>query len=246
MYDLVDTTGGHLALVELFGQRAGIYTTGGDLKTPLHIPGRPLLRDIARQGRILFITDSESNIHLLHDNGTYLRSVTSGIKRAYGLAVSDSTFWVTTFTEGVHALTFDSDYVITARETFLPPDSDCMEPAGVAVMGDSVALACSLSHTVNLYTKAASPALPPLGGWGDKDGQLQNPMDVAMDTQGRIYVADSYNQRVVFYSGAGVFLGSLVSHNDGLRGNPVGLFVSNQKLYVTTTEPNRLYVVHLN
>jgi DNA-binding beta-propeller fold protein YncE len=49
------------------------------------------------------------------------------------------------------------------------------------------------------------------GQYGSADGQLNQPNDVAVDRQGRVYVADSHNHRVQVFAEDGRFLAQIDS-----------------------------------
>ncbi|MHC5112213.1 MAG: PKD domain-containing protein, partial [Planctomycetota bacterium] len=69
------------------------------------------------------------------------------------------------------------------------------------------------------------------------------PMSVGTGTSGKVYVADSYNHRIVIYSGDGEFLGEWGTHGggDGQFNIPHGLAVApNGNVYVSDTLNNRI------
>ena len=52
-----------------------------------------------------------------------------------------------------------------------------------------------MRHTVNVYDKDGK-YLFEFGGLGWGEGWFQYPKDIAIDSQGRIFVADTFNDRV--------------------------------------------------
>jgi DNA-binding beta-propeller fold protein YncE len=62
-------------------------------------------------------------------------------------------------------------------------------------------------------------ALAAWGSYGDGPGQLNNPKGIAVDGQGNVYVADSYNHRVMVFDSGGQFL-----RQWGGQGNAAGQF----------------------
>ena len=84
-----------------------------------------------------------------------------------------------------------------------------------------------------------------LGQWGSEgagDGQFEEPLGVALDVVGDVYVADSQNQRVQKFSGAGAYLtqfGTPGSGNGQLN-TASGVAVDASGLvYVTDTNNHR-------
>jgi DNA-binding beta-propeller fold protein YncE len=53
------------------------------------------------------------------------------------------------------------------------------------------------------------------GSFGSADGQLNYPKDLALDAEGNVYVADSYNHRVQVFDGQGRFLRKWGSQGSG-------------------------------
>ena len=53
------------------------------------------------------------------------------------------------------------------------------------------------------------------GVHGSGDGEFDTPWDVAVDTSGNVYVADTINDRIQKFSSNGNFIGSWVSFGSG-------------------------------
>lgn len=83
-------------------------------------------------------------------------------------------------------------------------------------------------------------------GYGAKpEQQLKQPSDVAFDKQGRIYIADTGNQRILVFSSQGKFLFKFgrKGTNPGEFINPLGVTVDkNNKIYVADQERNKVIV----
>ena len=81
------------------------------------------------------------------------------------------------------------------------------------------------------------------GSSGSGDGQLNGPADVAVDSFGNVWVADTFNNRVEEFSSTGTFLqsfGSLGTGN-GQFNEPNGVAVdSSGNVWVVDRENNRV------
>jgi sugar lactone lactonase YvrE len=94
-------------------------------------------------------------------------------------------------------------------------------------------------HSADLIINAASTP-------GSGTGQLRLPLDVDVDSRGRIYVADSGNHRVEIYSAFGLHEGMIgetgVSLSDEFHLNaPGGIHLGDDgKIYIADTQNNRV------
>ncbi len=79
------------------------------------------------------------------------------------------------------------------------------------------------------------------GGKGTEPGQFNVPHSIAIDSKGRLYVADRSNNRIQIFDQSGKFLNQWTN-----LGTPWGLFVRNDLMYmVDGTENNCLLIVGL-
>lgn len=72
-------------------------------------------------------------------------------------------------------------------------------------------------------------------GYDRDNGQLVMPMHIAVDDQSRVYVSESFMQKVMVYDNNGTFLGMIDSVSNPLR-TPIGLAMGNitNKLYIAS------------
>ncbi|MBI4739424.1 hypothetical protein HY772_07840, partial [Candidatus Woesearchaeota archaeon] len=84
------------------------------------------------------------------------------------------------------------------------------------------------------------------GSLGAGDGQFYNPMGVAVDKNGDVYVSDSYNHRIQVFTSDGTFIkkwGALGT-GDGQFSYPMGLALNNNgDVYVTEYGNHRIQVL---
>ncbi len=73
-------------------------------------------------------------------------------------------------------------------------------PRAVAVddVNGKIYVADYMRHTVNIYDKAGN-YLSEFGGMGWGDGWFQHPTDITIDSQGRIMVSDTFNDRIQLF-----------------------------------------------
>ncbi len=82
------------------------------------------------------------------------------------------------------------------------------------------------------------------GSAGQPGGQMLHPVKSAVDTLGRIYVADSGNDRIQVFDANGAYLFAFGTRgiNDGQFKNPSGVTVIDHKVYVADTDNHRIQV----
>lgn len=82
-------------------------------------------------------------------------------------------------------------------------------------------------------------------GTGTGDGQMRNPMGIALDLQGNLYVSDYQNKRIQKFDQNGNFIAKW-NLNTIANSGPVGLAVGNNRLYVCDHNQSRIQVFSLN
>ncbi|NIT35076.1 MAG: hypothetical protein GTN49_01020 [candidate division Zixibacteria bacterium] len=102
---------------------------------------------------------------------------------------------------------------------------------------------------IAISVAAAIPALSDYvyeGKWGSRGnspGQFENPYEVALNPNGNVYVIDTYNNRVQYFTGTGSFLGRWGTYGSG-NGEfryPEGITVApNGNVYVADTQRHRI------
>lgn len=119
---------------------------------------------------------------------------------------------------GPLALGPDRLYVLDAGKGLLVFDAAGKIVKQASVKGGAVAVspsgkvyvADSGGNRVQVLDKDGAPVAA-FGSKGNGPGQLRDPRGVAVGPSGKVYVADSGNGRVQFYTGEGIFLGTLGS-----------------------------------
>jgi len=123
-------------------------------------------------------------------------------------------------------------------------------PRGISIDTDGlVYVADSWNNRIQKFTKDGltkdGQFLSAWGSEGSGDGQFNEPWGIAIDTDGFVYVADSWNSRIQKFSKYGEFVDKLGSRgtNPGQLGYPLGLCISEDgRIYGTDHYYNRIQV----
>jgi len=73
------------------------------------------------------------------------------------------------------------------------------------------------------------------GRWGSAPGEFKTPHDIAMDTQGRLFVADRGNMRIQILYRDGAFIAEWAQFS-----RPSGIYIRDDMIYVADSESNGL------
>ena len=118
-------------------------------------------------------------------------------------------------------------------------EKDAMKPMDVALSKDRIYLSDVKSHSVHVLDKATRKALfdiPRAEDAANITNKLFQPINIALDSQGRLYVSDFGASRVQVYDADGKYL-----HTIGGKGDNYGEFTRPKG--VAVDRDNRVYVV---
>ena len=73
------------------------------------------------------------------------------------------------------------------------------EPYGIAIHGDSVYVSCWGDHTVSKFSLTEMCRVRRIGGEGSINGQFNLPAQLTTDSIGRVFIADSGNDRICIH-----------------------------------------------
>ena len=120
--------------------------------------------------------------------------------------------------------------------------------SSVARLGNSqtcnrILVADSGNHRVQAFDSLGN-FLSEFGEFGSGEGQFNNPQGVAVDSSGRVLVADSSNNRIVALAFDGLNFTYLDAYTADLSG-PTGLAVdASDRIYIADTGNNRIVVLN--
>ena len=133
---------------------------------------------------------------------------------------------------------------------FGDPTQTFIAPAGVAVDAGRIYVADSgdwnsSNNLIQVFDTTYVYLQFKIGGYGSGDGQFYLPYGVAVDRTGKIYVADTYNNRIQVFDASGKFLFKFGEQgiNNGQFRAPSGVAVgSTGQIYVSDTQNDRIQV----
>ena len=101
-------------------------------------------------------------------------------------------------------------------------------PWGIATHGDSLYVSCA-SHTVSKFSLIEMCHVRTIGGHGSNNGQFDTPLQLATDRIGRVFIADTDNNRICIHDPDLNHLRNIT--HESIRG-PTDIKVSSDRLYV--------------
>jgi DNA-binding beta-propeller fold protein YncE len=127
------------------------------------------------------------------------------------------------------------------------PDHANLYPGGLDIAPDgSIVVADTGNNVVRKYDSTGN-VIWTVGPTGVGFGQFTGPRDIGVDSSGNIYVADDGSDvvgggRIAKFDANGNFLTSWKGPADDLVGNPIGLSVANDLVYVADPNHKRVHV----
>jgi sugar lactone lactonase YvrE len=189
-----------------------------------------------------------SMVMVIDPNGKFLRSWGEHtFMSAHGLRVlRDGFIWITDKTgDQVFKYSPDGELLMTLGKKGVAGDNDSTDalngPSDV-VIGKNGDIFVSDGESTNTRVVKFSKDGKFIKCWGTKGagpGELNLPHNIAMDSEGRLYVADRTNKRIQVFDQDGKYLDQMAQF-----GAPAGIFITkDDMLYVVAGAPeNRLTI----
>jgi hypothetical protein len=192
--------------------------------------------------------EMSSMVMVLDPNGKFLRSWGQHMfSSAHGLRVlRDGFIWITDKTgDQVFKFSPDGELLMTLGKKGLAGDNnstDLLNGPSDVVVAQSGDIFVSDGESTNTRVVKFSKDGKFIKCWGTKGsgpGELNVPHNIAMDSEGRLYVADRSNKRIQVFDQDGKYLDQMTQF-----GAPAGIFISkDDMLYVVAGAPeNRLTI----
>jgi len=204
----------------------------GELRTPMGL-------DVNAQGQIAVADAGNARVEVLDAAGERVWSYTGRGENTLGRPMDvayalDGSLWVADFERDALVHLGSRGQLLESRSGDDVPKS----PAGVLVLEDGRLVVSSFyDHTLRVYGQGSARTL---GGEGDSDGQFHYPTGLARGDAGALWIADSYNHRIVAFDAALNFERSLHGSEDDKLEVPVGVAWLGGVLHVADSAHHRV------
>ena len=199
--------------------------------------------DVDAHDNVYVFQRSEAMPIMVFDrNGRFLRTFGQGVfKQPHFLRVDPAgDVWVTD-RQNIQAYKFSSDgkLLMTLGKKGVPGDNTSQDAfngvadVAVAKNGDIFIADGEGANTRVVKFSKDGTFIKWWGGKGTEPGQFNVPHSIAMDSKGRIYVADRSNNRIQIFDQEGKFIDQWTNF-----GTPWGLFVKGDLIYVVDGTAN--------
>ena len=111
---------------------------------------------------------------------------------------------------------------------------------GIAIHGDSVYVSCRYDHTVSKFSLSEMCRVRRIGGEGSNNGQFKYPNQLTTDLIGRVFIADTCNNRICIHDPD---LNHLRNITLPSMSRPEDVKVSRDRLYVLCPDNNPCMLV---
>ena len=113
-------------------------------------------------------------------------------------------------------------------------------PCGISTHGDSVYVSSASIHTVHKFSLTEMCCVRRIGGYGSDNGQFIGPRQLTTDPIGRVFIADSSNNRICIHDPDLNHLRN-ITHDSIFR--PYDVKLSRNRLYVLCPDINPCMLV---
>jgi DNA-binding beta-propeller fold protein YncE len=197
----------------------------------------------------IYVADTYySRIQVFDNNGKFIRTFgTLGsdlgqLGNPSGIAVDRTTGNVYVADSGnARIQVFSPDgkalFEFPTRSEAIEPYFSYIDSSGILLVSDNA------QHKVHKFNSSSGHHISDFGGLGTEPGSFRGPRGIATDSEGNIWVADNYNNRVQKFDSDGNSLLTVgkLGGKDGQFRQPRGLVVdSEDNVFVADTQNNRI------
>ena len=202
---------------------------------PIAHPAVDPVEHISRLGEI-----AEVSVYVPHYATCHTRVVATGkkgkapgeLKSPLGVAIHEET-------HQIFVVNYDNDRVEIFSESgeFFHQlgVGQLSYPSDIAIHGDSVYVICFSDDTVSKFSLTELCLVRRIGGWGSGNGQFMNPHQLTTDPIGRVFIADTLNNRICIHDPD---LNNLRNITHPSMFHPFDVKVSRDRLYVLCPDNN--------
>ena len=245
---------GYVWVSDANNNRVQVFTEGGEYVTQLgqagtgpgQFKGQGWMRSTVAPNGDVYVTDL-GNARLQRwqgsSHGSAFQSASGSTGTGDGqfkyltdVAVdpTDGTVWVTDD---------DNDRIqhFSASGQFLGKFAGCFDPGALEVEAQgNIYVACSSSHAIKKYSDQGA-LLKTIASYGTANGQVRFPLDLSLDSEEKLWVADNENDRVEQFDTAGNFVKAV---NLSAWARPWGIAVApDGKIWLAEPNDARISVV---
>lgn len=161
-------------------------------------------------GKILKF-DQEGNLICTWTNSSFDEK--QKLVHPHGIFIKDNSVYVTELMGDIAVLVYDLNGNLLRKFGNSNGSWKLKYPTSVWVYKNNVLVADAVAHQVKVFN-CDGVFLRSLGKYGLGEGQFFYPYGVGVDSKGIIYVGDTKNNRVQFFSWEGNFLGKISANNE--------------------------------
>ncbi len=211
--------------------------------------GKPMAMHASGDGKVYVSDTAKSDVFIFDPKKKKVTTVATegdyqNFNKPTGIASDDSGRLFIADAGNDNVLIFDKDMKSAGS---LLPDTAFKQPVGIAVDSKrkKIYVVDTHEHHVRVFDLETLKQISVIGGRGRSDGMFNYPSNVALDSQGNLYVVDTQNGRVQKFDTDGRFILSFGEFGDspGMFGRPRGIAVdSEDHIYVVDAAFNLVQI----
>lgn len=224
-----------------FDPPAYLFSIYGEGRNAL---SEPMAVSESADGRIFIADAGDKNIKVFDGEGTFKYKFSNlgnqgQMATPVGVTVNESTVYVTDSTKNqIFMFDLDGGFKGSLISPQIKAQLTAVTPVGIKIAQDYVFFTDILYHRV-VQTDLSGNLVKTIGGPGNQPGRLAFPNDLAVSSDGKIYVSDSNNLRVQVCEDGAKF--KLFSNSDALNQESV---INTLVRGISVDEDNYIWIVN--